>query len=368
VNRNPRSDRILLIRLSAIGDVVHALHALASLREARPDAFVGFLVEDRAAGLVTGHPDLDRVHVYRRRRWQRGILARPFETISEVRRFLAEIRSCRYGSSVDLQGNLKGGVLAALSGAPRRIGLARSLGKEGNHLFQTERVDLLSGPVHRIDRALALVSPLGADGRRGTPRIAVAPAEEEEMDRFLEAANLAGKGFAVLHPATSGFGRHKRWAPERFGALAALLLAEHGLPSLATWGPGEEELAEEVVAASGGAARPGPRTPSLAALAHLARRSRLFVAADTGALHLAAMLGVPTVGLFGPKDPAVYGPRGPRTEIVFKGVDCSPCPNRSCPDPVCMTSITPGDVLAAARLLLGEDGGTPPPGTERNDG
>jgi ADP-heptose:LPS heptosyltransferase len=180
----------------------------------------------------------------------------------------------------------------------------------------------------------------------------VPPAHAREVDDFLEASGLAGEGFAVLHPGTSGFGKHKRWPAERFGALAHRLEAELGLRSVVSWGPGEEGLARVATAASEGAAMLGPRTRSLAALAHLATRGALFVAADTGVLHLAAMLGTPTVGLFGPKDPRVYGPRGPRTAVVFKGMDCSPCPRRSCPDPVCMHSIETDDVLAAARPLL----------------
>jgi ADP-heptose:LPS heptosyltransferase len=113
------------------------------------------------------------------------------------------------------------------------------------------------------------------------------------------------------------------------------------MPSVVSWGPGERDLAETAVRASEGHARPGPEPRGLKALARLIDRSGLFVAGDTGALHLAAYLGVPTVGLFGPKDPKVYAPRGRATAVVWTGHDCSPCPKRSCPDPVCMTSITP---------------------------
>jgi lipopolysaccharide heptosyltransferase I len=348
----PDHDRILLIRLSAIGDVIHALHGLAALRAARPDAEIGFLVEDRAAALIDGHPDLDHIHIYERRHWQDGLLKKPTEVVGEAAAFLSELRGTRYDVAVDLQGNLKGGILSRLSGAPRRIGLAAGFGKEGNHRFQTEHVELPEGPFHRVDRVLRLLQPLGVTGPAGTPRVAVSAEDREDMDRFLLETGLEPDRFAVLHPGTSAFGQHKRWAAARYGVLAKLLLDRHGLRSVVTWGPGEEELAEEVVAASTGAAVKGPRTRRLTALARLAESAALFVGADTGATHLSALLGTRTVGLFGPKDPRIYGPRGARATVVFKGLDCSPCPERSCPDPVCMQSITTDDVLAAVAEIL----------------
>lgn len=344
--------RILLIRLSAIGDVIHALHALAALREAHPKAFLGFLVEDRASTLLAGHPDIDRLHVFPRRTWSGQWLVDPASFSSGIGSFLSDLRAARYDVAVDLQGNLKGGVLSALSGAPRRIGLSRKNGKEMNHLFQTESVEIPGGPFHRVDRALRLLSPLGVGDRTGQPRVPVHADDESVISQFLAGADLEPGLFAVIHPTTSEFGRHKRWSIEGFGSLAALLLERRGLRSVVTWGPGERAMAEGVASASAGAAVVGPETGSLTAVAGIASRAALFVAADTGALHLAALTGTPTVGLFGPKDPRIYGPRGPRTAVVFKGTDCSPCPKRSCANPICMSDIEPEDVLEAALPLL----------------
>ncbi|MCU0724998.1 MAG: glycosyltransferase family 9 protein [Planctomycetes bacterium] len=347
-----KTPRILLVRLSAIGDVVHALFGVAALRAVRAGAFIGFLVEDRAASLLTGHPDLDRVHVYRRSVWQRGALREPVRVASEAGRFLAELRGERYDVAVDLQGNLKGAVLAALSGAPRRIGLPPGEAKEWSHCLHTESVTVPNDPLHRVERVYRLLEPLGVKGAGGIPRVEVPARDREDVAAWLTDRGLPDGGFAVLHPGTSGFGSHKRWPVDRFGGLAAELSGRHGLRSVATWGPGEEELADRVVGVSRGAAIRGPRTRTLTALAELASRSALFVAADTGALHLAALLGAPTIGLFGPKDPRVYGPRGPRVAVVHKGVDCSPCPKRHCANPVCMNTMTIEDVLAAAEGIV----------------
>jgi ADP-heptose:LPS heptosyltransferase len=347
-----KTPRILLVRLSAIGDVVHALFGVAALRAARPGAFIGFLVEDRAASLLDGHPDIDRVHVYRRSDWQRGAIREPLRVAGAAGRLLSDLRGERYEVAVDLQGNLKGAVLTSLSGAPRRIGLPPRHAKEWSHRFHTESVAIPDCRMHRVERVYHLLSPLGVTGPGGTPRVEVRPEDRDEVARFLAEQGLSTDRFAVLHPGTSAFGAHKRWPTDRFGRLAAELRESHGLRSVATWGPGEEGLADLVVEAAEGAAIRGPRTRTLTALAELASKSALFVAADTGALHLAALLGAPTIGLFGPKDPKVYGPRGPRVVVVHKGVDCSPCPKRRCENPVCMTTITIEDVLVAAGRML----------------
>ncbi|MEN8148789.1 MAG: glycosyltransferase family 9 protein [Planctomycetota bacterium] len=356
---------ILLIRLSAIGDVVHALHALAALRAARPAATIGFLVEDKAASLIEGHPDIDRLHVYPRKAWTGDLLSSPARVGGEVAAFLAGLSNARYDVAVDLQGNLKGGVLSLLSRAPRRIGLAKGSGIEGSHVFATEHVTTPPPPFHRVDRAIALVGPLGVDGGGGEFRLGFTPEECRATDRFTAEQDLADGSFAVLHPGTSRFGLHKRWPADRYGALARALSETHGLRSVVTFGPGEEDLVAAATENSGGAAVAGPASASLKTLARLIERSALFVAGDTGALHLAAYLGVPTVGLFGPKDPKIYAPRGPRTAVVWLGHDCSGCPKRSCPDPVCMTEITPDHVLSAVREVL--EGHPAPAGVTRGN-
>jgi ADP-heptose:LPS heptosyltransferase len=160
--------------------------------------------------------------------------------------------------------------------------------------------------------------------------------------------------YAVLHPGVSGFGTLKRWPAERYAVLARRLKEVRGIPVLLTAGPGEEALAEQVAAASGGAARSAPGTRNLAELGAILARAAVVVGADTGPIHLAALLGVPTVALFGPKDPAVYAPRGARVRVVWKQVWCSPCGLRRCGDPVCMTEMGVEEVLSCVEAALGE--------------
>jgi ADP-heptose:LPS heptosyltransferase len=156
----------------------------------------------------------------------------------------------------------------------------------------------------------------------------------------------------------SDFGSNKQWEPERFGRTASRLAKEHGARCIVTWGPGERALAERVVAASQGAAQLCPETGSILDLAALYEACDLVIGVDTGPLHLAAALGVPVVGLYGPKDPAIYAPWDARTgaaaSVVRRPVHCSPCNRRRCGNVICMPAIQVGDVVDAARDSLAE--------------
>ncbi len=345
----------LLVRLSAIGDVLQCLHALADLRASRPRARIHWLVEERCAAVLRDHPHLDGVVVYRRRELA-AALRRPWRwprAAALVLRLVRDLRALRADAVVDLQGNLKGALLARLSGAPRRIGLAPGQGgRDRAHVFATETVVLPRPPVHRADRARTLLLPLGAVAGSGTAAVGGVDGAAPGVERWLAEHSVPAGGYAILHPGTSGFGGMKRWPPERFAALARRLRETRGLHVLVTAGPGEEPLADRVVAGAGGAAVRGPATATLGELGALLRRAALVVAADTGPAHLAAVLGAPTLCLFGPKDPAVYAPRGPRARVLWRQPWCSPCALRRCDDPVCMTGIETAEVERHVDALL----------------
>lgn len=307
--------RVLLVRLSAIGDVVNVLPALTLLRRARPEAFIGFAVEDRARDVVLGHPLLDRVHVFPRRRWRELLrTVRPgawAQLAREVHAYAGELRAEHYDVVLDEQSNLKGAVHAFSSRAPRRVGFARGHDYELNHLLSTEQVVPPAERPHRVDKFVSLLDAIGVAGAERTYVLPEDAAARARVEQFLAQADLATRSFVVLHPGTSDHGAEKRWPAESFAALARLVVERLARPVLVTWGPGEEELARGVCEASGGAARLAPRTASLLELAELLRRAAVFVSADTGPMHLAVAAGVRCIALFGPKDPAVYGPYGP---------------------------------------------------------
>lgn len=313
-------ERILLIRLSAVGDVVNTLPALALLRRARPRAHLGFAIEDRAADLVLGHPMVDAVHVFPRRRWRESLRRGPARWGAlgrEARAYVRSIRAERYEVSLDFQGNLKGALHALASGAPRRIGFDRGFDREGAHLFATERVRPPVDRPHRVEKFVSLLAPLGVAGEEREFVLPDAPAARERARLWGEALGLGGRPLVAIHPGTSARGAAKRWPEDRFAAAAARLAGESGADVLVTWGPGERALAERVASgAGGGAVRVSPETGSLLELAELLRLADVLVAADTGPTHLAAACGTPCVALFGPKDPAVYRPFGEGHAVV----------------------------------------------------
>lgn len=333
--------RILLVRLSALGDVVQCLPALAALRAGQPSAEIGWLVEDRNAELLRDHPHLDRVFVFERRKG----------SVRATLRLRRELAAWRPDVAIDLQGNLKGATLARLSGAARRIGLPEGEAREGAHRFATETVAAGSAGEHRADRALRLVAPLGARPGAEPALGRLDDALRDAVRARLAAAGVAPGGYALLVPGTSEFGAFKRWPARRFGELASRLAGSRGLVPLVVQGPGQEDLAEEAVSHAGGAARLAPLTSGLRELQALLADAALVVGADSGPVVLASALGVPTVALFGPKDPGVYAPRGPRTTVVWKRVYCSPCTLRRCADPICMTTMETDEAWEGVRRL-----------------
>lgn len=293
--------RVLIVRLGALGDVVHTVPLAAALRRRFPDAAVDWVVDERYAPLLRTVPGLDRLVALPRR-------GRP--AAAGWRALRRSLRAVRYDVALDAQGLGKSALVARLSGARRVVGFAAPFLRERwARWFYTETVDP-GRPRHVVDRNLGLLGALGVDDRGWSfpLRLPAQPADGAPRGRF-----------AVLNPNAAW--PTKRWPPERYGAVAEHLRRAHGLPCVVIWGPEDEARAAAVVAASGGAAAPAPPT-GLVELASLLRAAALLVSGDTGPLHLAAALGTPVVGLYGPSDPARNGPWSPEDEVVSAFPDC----------------------------------------------
>jgi ADP-heptose:LPS heptosyltransferase len=342
--------------------VVNTLPALSALRRARPEAHITWVVEAASAGVLDGHPMLDEVLVSGRKRWQGAFqrLRGSWKAAKEFCGFCALLGRKQFDAVIDFQGNLRSAVGTWLTRAPMRVGPARGAGRERSHWFYNVRLPLPDGPMHRVERGLALLRSLGVDTTDAKPVIPVTEGDRAKVDTFLAASGLGAGHFALLHAGTSPFGRYKQWPEDRWVEVAKRLAVELGLRVVFTRGPSPSESAsaESMARAAGPQALAAP-VFSLRELGELCRRCRVFLSVDTGPMHLASAAGAPVVALFGPKDPRLYGPYfGPRT-IVEKPLDCRPCRKRSCaggPSPAmgarCMLAITPNDVLAATKGLL----------------
>jgi lipopolysaccharide heptosyltransferase I len=350
LSEEPR--KILIVRLSALGDVVRCLPALTALRNAFPQAHIGWIVERPYDELVEGHPDLDEVIVLPRKEWARRaknpirLPALPFE----ISRFFRALKKKRYDVAIDFQGNLRSALVTRWSGAPRRIGLGAPSAKESAHVFYTEKFIPPAG-VHRLTWNMLMLYALGIKDAAVEWHLPENAQEKSRAREFLSSIRRTNGPLVVIHPGTSKFGEFKRWPAERFAETARRLHDESGAAIVVTGGPGERELCEAVAGGAAECAVVAPPT-SLKALAALIGEADLFVGADTGPMHIAAAAGVPVVAVFGPKDPAFYGPYGEGHEVVTAEVSCRPCGKRRCKNPMCVTEVTVESVVKSAKKIL----------------
>jgi heptosyltransferase-1 len=327
--------RFLLVRLSSLGDVVHALPAASALRDAFPEARIDWVIDARWKRLLEGNPDLNEAIAYDRR--HAGGLSSSIH----------KLRAARYTCAIDFQGLYKSALLALASGAPRRIGFQSSYAREGLvAMLYTDRVNPL-GP-HKVDHNRTLVERSGAQLSQPRFPLAIRPEDDDLVTRELK--NRGVTDFYVLNPG--GGWLSKCWPAERYGELHRRLAERYGWRAIVSFGPGEDRLASELVRVAG-------NTPPLAIplalgpLMALLRRAKFMVSADTGPLHLASALGTSVVGLFGPTDPARNGPFSPNDISVRNPRHSITTYARGASYSSAMLSITVDQVVEAVERRMG---------------
>jgi heptosyltransferase I len=332
--------RYLLVRLGALGDIVHALPVAAALRARHPDARIDWLVDVRHRPVLDLVPVLDERIAIDTRRWSGRTSA--LDVIKRLRRE-------RYDLAFDLQGLIKSAVLARASGARRVFGLTKPhLRERAARAFYTEAVD--PGPAtHVVHKNLALAAAAGVTSP--TPAFPLEVSESSVVDSVRQRLDLApGQRFVALNPGAAW--PNKRWPAERFAVLAARIGARWGLRSIVLWGPAEDSLAARIAASAGGFAIPAPPT-RLSELVWLLDAAALVVSGDTGPLHLAAARGTPVVGLYGPTDPARNGPWAPDDVTVSRWPVCQCAHKRRChATRWCLDDISEDEVMEAIALRL----------------
>jgi lipopolysaccharide heptosyltransferase I len=336
--------KIAIVKLSSLGDVIHALPVARALRRAQPGVHLTWIVEAREYALLKDHPDLDMVVPVDTRRWRR-LIRRPSgvrEVIGKVSRLRGRIRSARFDVALDLQGLIKSGLLTAYTGAPLRIGFTADHCREWlNCLFTNRRVRPPDTAVHVVEQYLALLAPLGVPPGPVQFHVPVPALAARRMDDFLGEQGIKSQDRLVA--VNPGAGRdNKRWPVEHFRRLTERLAQEPGVQVLLLWGPDEVHMARQIRDGSSARAILAPPT-DLHELAALLRRAALMVAGDTGPLHLAAALGTPSLGLFGPTRAERNGPYGPH------------CRGLQSPDGT-MTALAPEAVAETALALLAAGG------------
>lgn len=363
VSGSPRLRSLLVVRLSAMGDIIHTLPAVVALRQAFPHITLGWLIEERWAELLCTlrypragrrspeRPLVDRVHTVNMGQFRRSPIS--FNTWQQVAVGLSDLRGIEYDAAVDFQGAVRSALLARWSGAPVLYGDVQPREKAAS-MFYSRPIETGGRHVveHALDLARAVIERPSSPQSSTTTRNAQSGINVEfpvdsDAEEKISSLTVDNK-FAILNPG-AGWGA-KQWPVGRYGTVAKSL-SQDGIRSIVNYGPGEEKLACAVETASGGAAQ--KVSCSIAELISLTRRASLLIGGDTGPMHLAAALKIPVVALFGPTNPARNGPFATRS-IVLRSATSMTDHSRHPEPEQGLLEITPDEVVAAARKLLGE--------------
>lgn len=333
--------KVLIIKLSSIGDVVHTLPALYSLRKGFEkkgvNARIDWLVEEAASTILQGHPMIDNLIVVKRG-W--------FKNYTDNKKTSALLAKEGYDMVIDFQGLLKSGVWVHLSRGKKRLGFSNA--RELSHFFLNEKLPAYDIEKHAVERYLELAAHAG--GERGAVKFPMDMAGARKSVEAKLKENGVKDGFFVLVPRARW--ATKLWSDDKFADLAARIIKKTSLSAVLAGGPedrnGLEALRERI----------GDKAVNMAGLTDLkelwamAGLSRFVVTVDSGPMHIAAASGAPVVALFGPTAPWRTGPWGKGHAIVRKGLECSPCFRKNCPEPKCMDGITVDEVMAAVSGVM----------------
>jgi lipopolysaccharide heptosyltransferase I len=374
--RARRFERILLLKPSAVGDVIHTVPVLVKLRARYPDARIDWLLTPPIAELIRHHPALSNAVLFDRRRYARAWRDRG--AAADLARLLADLRRTRYDLVLDLHGQFRSALLALATGAPVRVGFDRPRRRalagpprrlveeayrhgwtgtrEGAWLAYTHRIPVPTLDVHAADRYLWAGRLLGFDGGPPDFRLPVPPQAEARVGALLGRLGVSGRPLAVLVPGTIWPTKH--WHVAGFAAVARHL-AQTGRAVVLAGSAAERERCRAVQVLCPGAADLSGQT-ALSDLAALVRRAAVCVTNDSGSMHLAVALGRPVVSVFGPTDPVWIGPYGRPHAVVRADVPCAPCylrRLRSCPyGHACMNEVTAEQVIERLGQILADEG------------
>ena len=343
---------ILIVKLSAIGDVVHTLPSLAALRKLYPKADITWVVEEASSDIIRGHPHLDRVIISRRKRWVENLkkVHDIKTTIADIRSFVKTLRGRKYDLVIDFHGLFKSSVIVLLSGGKRKLGYDSM--QELSGLFLNEKI-FEDMDKHAVDRYLDFIRYLGADIDNPEFHIPVKEENKIRVGTLLKANNIdINKPFVAVNPVA--FWDTKLWEDGKFARLCDRIAEELKRKIILTGSKGHGSI-ERI--------RSGMTSPSinlegqttLSDLAYLYSLSGLLITTDSGPMHIAAAMNTPTVALFGPTDPSRTGPYGKGHIIVRKEMPCSPCFLKKCDTKRCMEEIGVDEVFEAVKEVINRE-------------
>lgn len=333
IKKNPK--KILIVKPSSLGDIVHSLPFLNTVKDAFPSAEIHWLVAEGLEGLLEGHPMINKIWVIKKDQWKD--LKKISETVNEIKDLFKSLKSERYDMVIDLQGLLRSGLLTYATKSPFRIGFKEA--REGSVLFYTHRIEG-GREIHAVDRYLKIASAIGCDvGEIAFPMPLIKGSE-----RVKTLKEGIGR-YAVIVPGARW--ETKRWSPERFGILVSMLDTK----TFIIGGAKDREAAEVIEDKSRGKAISIAGKTDMKDLISIIRGARYVVTNDSGPMHIAAALNIPVIAIFGPTNPVRTGPYGKNNIVIKSDVECAPCYEKRCKSTKCMDSISVEMVYEAIKQL-----------------
>ncbi len=333
--------KILIVKPSSLGDVVHSLPFLNSVRSCFPKAEIHWIIAKGLEGLLQGNPMIDKLIVIDKDSWKK--ISRAALTLRELKGLFSEISGEGYDLAIDLQGLMRSGVITMASRAGLRIGFSEA--REGSRLFYNRKVKG-GRDVHAVDRYLKIAAALGCETGDLVFPFPLSKKGAEEGRQFREKFG----DYVVIVPGARW--DTKKWPAEYFGKVAAML----PFRCIVVGSGSDCGIAERVVGASDGNAVSFAGQTGITELIELMRGAKLAITNDSGPMHIAAAFGVPVVAVFGPTSAGRTGPYGDRHVVVESGISCAPCFKKKCPDVKCMRGIPPEVVYEKVKNLIDERG------------
>jgi 3-deoxy-D-manno-octulosonic-acid transferase/heptosyltransferase-1 len=344
---------ILIVKLSAIGDVIHTLPALNVIRKKYPDAHITWLVEQAAYSIIKDHKALNRIIVSKRKTWLKGLAGRScVKNFREVCSFIKELRDTRYDLILDFQALLKSGVLIGLARGGRKIGFDKGMEhQEHSYIFLNERVPPVDMEVHALTRGMMLLESIGIHSREAVFNVPISDRDRDSADDLLMQHGIKTPELLVaINPMAKW--ETKLWDNLKFANLADRLIEQTNADVIFTGSREDSEAIEDIISNMKAKAANFAGKTGLKTLAALYEKTSIVVSTDTGPMHLAAAIGTPVVALFGPTAPWRTGPFGDSHQIVRAGLECSPCFKRQCNTIDCMKQISVDQVFDAAMSAI----------------
>ena len=330
------ADRILIVKPSSLGDIIHTLPLLNILKSSNPQTEIDWVVARGFEGILQGHPMIRKLFIIDKDNWKKA--ASIFDTIKEIVNLRGKLRSEHYSICIDVQGLFRSGLISLLSGAKKRVGFSDA--REGAPFFYNLKIEGGQG-IHAVDRYLKLLQPLGIR------------AEEIEfpLPPFEQIKPVEGKYYIIIPGARW---QTKIWPAEYYAQLVCIISKKLNLSDLTPVIVGsrkDEEIAEKISKLSRGITVNLTGKTTLRELVSIIKGASFVITNDSGPMHIASAVKTPVIAIFGPTSPVLTGPYGQQHIVLTAGLPCQPCFKRTCKDIKCMTELRPEKVFE--RILTG---------------